>query len=82
MRGPPGEWDEYILCFEVSHERRLKVVRVPKGTRITFGPLAVGGRFPSCFRIYEDKSIVAAFSGVLWFRRKDIGVDSYGPQES
>jgi hypothetical protein len=50
---------------------------VPKGTKVTFGPLAIGGRFPSCFRVYEGKMAIAAFSGVIWFRRNDIFAEDY-----
>jgi hypothetical protein len=49
--------------------------------RITFGPMATGGRFPACWRVYDGKGkdapLVLVLSGVVWFYRRDFHVRDY-----
>lgn len=65
------------MCLETRGKRHIKEVRVKVGQRITFGPMAMGGRFPACWRVYEGKELVFALTGVVWFHRRDFPVRDY-----
>lgn len=67
----------YVVCIEAQGKRSLKEIKLKKGQRITFGPMAMGGRFPACWRVYDGKELLVAFSGVVWFHRRDFDIKDY-----
>lgn len=67
----------YVLMIETNHKHYLREVRVKAGQRITYGPLTPGGKFPTCFRVYDGKELLVAITGVAWFYRRDFHIRSY-----
>lgn len=76
--GPSEDTLWYVVCLETRNKRHIKEVRVGAGHRITFGPMATGGRFPACWRVYDGKELIFALTGVVWFHRRDFTVRDYG----
>ena len=71
---PPRATGADETAYILSLDRDELAVRVvaPKGSRVTYGPLAGSGKFPACFRLYEGKECIYAMTGVTGFRKEGV----------
>lgn len=69
----PGLSRTYVLVDERGD--RAYEIEVEEGHRVTYGPMAPGGKFPSCFRVYDKPKggeCVCAITGITAYYRKDL----------
>lgn len=74
--GQGGE-NSRVYCLINERDAVAYEISLQEGHRVTFGPMAPGGKFPSCFRIYDKPKggeCILAITGITSYYRKDLHI--------